>query len=130
MTLWSLGTVSWARMLGCGFSFCPTTYPRGAVEKLNQLLKNKNKPPPACCEAVYGLRLCRVDGSLGRGPAVSMRLQAREVAPAGFACCGAAEGSLGWEQAWQGVRGPREAVSASIPSMGWCWPLEAPVLGP
>lgn len=44
VTLWSLGTVSWARMLGCGFSFCPTTYPRGAVEKLNQLLKNKNKP--------------------------------------------------------------------------------------
>lgn len=78
VTLRPLGTVSWARMLGCGFRFCPTAYPRGAVERLHQLLKNKNKPaacPPACCEAVYGLRLCRGDGGLGWDPAVSPQIR-------------------------------------------------------
>lgn len=34
VTLWSLGAVSWARMLGCGLSVCPTTYPRGQWRNL------------------------------------------------------------------------------------------------
>lgn len=35
--------------------------PQGAVEKLNQLLKNKNKPAACRCEAVYDLRNCGLD---------------------------------------------------------------------
>lgn len=50
--------------------------PQGAVEKLNQLLKNKNKPAACRCEAVYGLRSCGLDkwpvlepgSGLGRRP--------------------------------------------------------------
>lgn len=43
LPLWSLGMVFRARAPGCGLRACPTAYPRGAVEKLNQLLKNKTK---------------------------------------------------------------------------------------
>lgn len=48
VTLWPRGTVPWARVLGCGLGVCPTAYPRGAVEKLNRLLKNKSQP--AACQ--------------------------------------------------------------------------------
>lgn len=62
--------------------------PQGAVEKLNQLLKNKNKPAARCCEAVYGLRKLWT----GQAARVGTRLQAWEVARVGSASCGGSRG--------------------------------------